>query len=188
MKKTILFSGIILGITIIVACGKKPVPPEPVPLPTSPVPVEQLSVEPEPDKAVPTQNPSEPMIVGGDKDEHGCIGSAGYTWCEPKQKCLRVFEETCYATVAEEIQHSLARKHVRPVTEVKVTISKQDGDYVSGGVMFGQGGHGEGGMFLARKSGKMWDVVYDGNGSVDCQKMRLTYKFPDSILKPNFCE
>lgn len=34
-------------------------------------------------------------IVGGDRDEHGCIGSAGYTWCEEKQKCLRTWEEEC---------------------------------------------------------------------------------------------
>lgn len=34
-------------------------------------------------------------IVGGDKDAHGCIGSAGYTWCEIKQKCVRVWEEPC---------------------------------------------------------------------------------------------
>jgi len=33
--------------------------------------------------------------VGGDRDEHDCIGSAGYTWCEPKQKCLRSWEEEC---------------------------------------------------------------------------------------------
>jgi len=36
-------------------------------------------------------------IVGGDKDAHGCIGSAGYTWCEIKQKCLRAWEEKCEA-------------------------------------------------------------------------------------------
>lgn len=34
-------------------------------------------------------------IVGGDRDEHGCIGSAGYSWCEEKEKCLRVWEEPC---------------------------------------------------------------------------------------------
>ena len=32
-------------------------------------------------------------LVGGDKDEHGCIGSAGYTWDETKQECVRVWEE-----------------------------------------------------------------------------------------------
>jgi putative hemolysin len=36
-----------------------------------------------------------PQIVGGDVDEHGCIPSAGYSWCEEKQKCLRVWEEDC---------------------------------------------------------------------------------------------
>lgn len=36
-------------------------------------------------------------IVGGDKDEHGCIGSAGYSWCAVKNKCLRVWEEKCEA-------------------------------------------------------------------------------------------
>jgi hypothetical protein len=34
-------------------------------------------------------------IVGGDKDEHGCIGSTGYSWCAVKNKCLRVWEEKC---------------------------------------------------------------------------------------------
>jgi len=38
---------------------------------------------------------SERIIVGGDMDEHGCIGSAGYMWCESKQKCLRAWEEQC---------------------------------------------------------------------------------------------
>ena len=40
-------------------------------------------------------------VVGGDKDKHGCIGSAGYSWCEAKQKCLRVFEEFCADQVAD---------------------------------------------------------------------------------------
>ena len=36
--------------------------------------------------------------IGGDKDEHGCFLMAGYSWCEVKQKCLRVWEEGCGAT------------------------------------------------------------------------------------------
>lgn len=36
-----------------------------------------------------------PDVVGGDRDEHGCIGSAGYQWCEAKNKCLRIWEEQC---------------------------------------------------------------------------------------------
>ncbi len=45
------------------------------------------------DNSVP-QNTSND-IVGNDRDEHGCIGSAGYSWCEVKNKCLRVWEEKC---------------------------------------------------------------------------------------------
>ena len=34
-------------------------------------------------------------LIGGEKDEHGCMLMAGYTWCEAKQKCLRTWEEPC---------------------------------------------------------------------------------------------
>ena len=39
------------------------------------------------------QERREEMLVGGDKDEHGCIPSAGYTWCESKEECLRPWED-----------------------------------------------------------------------------------------------
>lgn len=35
------------------------------------------------------------QMPGGDRDGHGCIPSAGYSWCEEKQKCLREWEEPC---------------------------------------------------------------------------------------------
>ena len=33
------------------------------------------------------------LELGGDRDEHGCIGSAGYVWCEVQQDCIRLFEK-----------------------------------------------------------------------------------------------
>ena len=33
------------------------------------------------------------QLVGADRDHHGCIGSAGYTWSIVKNACIRVFEE-----------------------------------------------------------------------------------------------
>ena len=33
------------------------------------------------------------FLVGGDQDEHGCLSSAGYVWCEGKAECLRPFED-----------------------------------------------------------------------------------------------
>jgi|GEM_PF-449964 len=35
------------------------------------------------------------QLVGNDRDSHGCIASAGYTWCEEKSKCIRSWEENC---------------------------------------------------------------------------------------------
>ena len=39
-------------------------------------------------------------MVGGDLDAHGCIPSAGYSWCEAKRKCLRIWEEECEITMS----------------------------------------------------------------------------------------
>ena len=47
------------------------------------------------------------QLIGGDKDEHGCIGSAGYTWCEPKKKCLREWEEPCTEQVVFDLLMNL---------------------------------------------------------------------------------
>jgi len=46
--------------------------------------------------AGPGEGPSGQM-PGSDSDSHGCIGSAGYTWCEAKGKCIRTWEEECTA-------------------------------------------------------------------------------------------
>jgi hypothetical protein len=41
--------------------------------------------------------PGENNTIGGQTDEYGCLTAAGYSWCEEKQKCLRVWEENCTA-------------------------------------------------------------------------------------------
>jgi hypothetical protein len=38
------------------------------------------------------QKPTPTPLVGSDKDSHGCIGSAGYTWSVVKDSCIRLFE------------------------------------------------------------------------------------------------
>ncbi len=48
-------------------------------------------------ESVPFEITHEPLI-GGDKDAHGCLIAAGYSWCESKNKCLRPWEENCPAT------------------------------------------------------------------------------------------
>jgi len=44
------------------------------------------------DSVQPKKDSITPPITGNDKDEHGCIGSAGYTWSVIKNDCIRLFE------------------------------------------------------------------------------------------------
>jgi hypothetical protein len=42
------------------------------------------------------------LIVGNDSDEHGCKGSAGYSWCERLNECIRPWETNCSDSISEE--------------------------------------------------------------------------------------
>ena len=41
-------------------------------------------------------------LIGGDADANGCIASAGYTWCEPLNNCIRSWESACVDLEEEE--------------------------------------------------------------------------------------
>jgi len=50
------------------------------------------------------ESETSPPIGGGDRDAHGCIGSAGYQWCAKEAKCTRPWElalEKGFANTAE---------------------------------------------------------------------------------------
>lgn len=66
-------------------------------------------------------------VVGGDKDIHGCIGSAGYTWCEVKQKCLRSWEEQCDEKAADLINNEpIVNQEVQKPEEAENYIYRND--------------------------------------------------------------
>lgn len=44
-----------------------------------------------------TQNRWVPPLVGGQKDAHGCLAPAGYSWCDARQECERSWERYCTA-------------------------------------------------------------------------------------------
>ncbi len=142
----------------------KPSKPNPQPLP-SPVPTEQ-------------------PILGGDRDEHGCIGSAGYSWCEAKSKCIRIWEEDCNSR--EAIQKALAEKEKQPVSETFIRVNHENAGYASGGVSFGAE-NAPGGVFLAAKINNNWQIVFAGNGSINCPEIKKLYEFPPEMLQ-NFCD
>ena len=131
------------------------------------------------------------QLVGNDEDEHGCKASAGYSWCETKQKCLRIWEEKCEEekveeTVKDAVMRILIEKYSWDKDKVSVQVNKELDDFASGSVGFGQ--ELGGGGWLAKKIKGEWEVVWDGNGTVDCKKLRTEYNFPDEILKPGFCD
>lgn len=129
---------------------------------------------------LPTTKPSE--IVGNDLDPYGCKSSAGYSWCEAKQKCLRVFEEKCEIEKAENLQtiikELLVQKHGPTANELNVTVAKQIGDYARGGASASGGG----GMWLSKKINGSWKLVFDGNGAADCTELKTTYLFSSEML------
>lgn len=79
------------------------------------------------DENSPSQNSTTTTpIVGGDRDAYGCIGSAGYTWCAVKNKCLRVWEEKCEVVPIV----STSTKLEQPVACTMDAMMCPDGSYV----------------------------------------------------------
>jgi hypothetical protein len=65
-------------------------------------------------------------VVGNDKDEHGCIGSAGYAWCEVKKKCLRTWEEKCEADNSNVAEDDFTIDFNDPYKEIRNSIPNFD--------------------------------------------------------------
>jgi hypothetical protein len=49
----------------------------------------------------PKEETNTAVVAGADTDSHGCKASAGYTWSELKQNCIRIFEDGVKMTVAD---------------------------------------------------------------------------------------
>jgi hypothetical protein len=145
---------------------------------------------PQPTVEVATPPPTA-MLLGGDRDAHGCIPSAGYSWCEAKSKCLRPFEEVCptpavtstpavdeQQTLIQAVRQALIAKHGPDAGSLTITVSKIQGDYASGGA----GSSGGGGMWFAAKAGGVWQLVWDGNGVILCTDLTSYPNFPASLI------
>lgn len=130
-------------------------------------------------------NVNEPPLIGGQKDAHGCLIAAGYSWCESKQKCLRIWEERCYINEDEALTRLFAAEHDKPVLETFATVAKLQNNYAAGSIKFGTT-DGEGGAFLARFVNNSWVIDYEGNGSIDCVKIK-GLGYPQEVLE-GFCD
>ena len=64
--------------------------------------------------AVACSQPAEPttQMVGNDRDAHNCIASAGYTWSQVRQSCIRLWEEGTALTPVIEIENPVLVAYV----------------------------------------------------------------------------
>ena len=139
---------------------------------------------------IPKVQEGEKTLVGNDRDVHGCIGSAGYSWCETKQKCLRVWEETCgtpsstpsideTAVIKEAMRQAIVAKRGGSANDLTFTVSKVIGNYAQGGAS-AQGG---GAMWFAAKVNGKWALIWDGNGVILCSDL-INYPDLPTIMVP----
>ena len=56
------------------------------------------------------QRPKAPddQLIGGQKDAHGCLIGAGYSWCEASKTCIRSWETYCTAAAPKTVVFSCA--------------------------------------------------------------------------------
>ncbi len=120
------------------------------------------------------------QIIDGQKDAGGCLIAAGYMWCQPKNKCLRIWEESCYEVDEAAISAILSQKYQESVPEMRVMILQDDGNFIEGSISSPQGAGDRG--FLAAKINNHWQLIYEGNGPINCMEIEK-YNFPAEMLK-----
>lgn len=61
-------------------------------------------------------------LIGGDKDEGGCLVGAGYSWCEVKNKCLRVWEEACIEDNLQQKIETYLKENISELSPAKEVL------------------------------------------------------------------
>lgn len=77
-------------------------------------------------KAEAADNTGKTTVVGNDKDEHGCIASAGYTWCEVQKDCIRLWEKGVRMNAIEDRDKTLFLVFSPDSTQVELFFPEED--------------------------------------------------------------
>jgi len=67
-------------------------------------------------------NVDQRQLIGGDKDEGGCLIGAGYSWCGAKQKCLRTWEEPCVNSEVQSQVEDYLKEHISELSPEKEVL------------------------------------------------------------------
>lgn len=76
-------------------------------------------------KAGDTDEMEKPEMIGGDKDEHGCIASAGYTWSEVQKDCIRLWEKGVRMNAVDDAGKTLFLVFSPDSTQVELFFSEE---------------------------------------------------------------
>lgn len=83
------------------------------------------------------------------------------------------------AAVTAAVKAGLVAEHGQSASSMNVTVSKIVGNFAQGGAV--DPASVGGAMWLAAKTGSGWKLVWDGNGTISCEKIE-PYNFPVSML------
>lgn len=76
-------------------------------------------------KAAATEDAEKTAMVGNDKDEHGCIASAGYTWSEVQKDCIRLWEKGVRMNAVGDANETLFLVFSPDSTQVELFFSEE---------------------------------------------------------------
>lgn len=79
----------------------------------------------------------------------------------------------------DQIRKALADKYQKPLADVDLSISDNDGTHARGGVKFAN--EIAGAWILAAKVNDKWIIVQDGNGTISCETV-APYDFPVTMV------
>ena len=68
---------------------------------------------------------NESPVVDSDKDEHGCIASAGYTWSEVQKDCIRLWEKGVRMNAVDDAGKTLFLVFSPDSTQVELFFSEE---------------------------------------------------------------
>lgn len=67
-------------------------------------------------------NNNQEKLIGGDKDQGGCLIAAGYSWCEIKNKCLRIWEEPCISEKNQNLIETYLKNNITELSPTKEVL------------------------------------------------------------------
>ncbi len=83
-------------------------------------------------------------------------------------------------SAADAILNLFKQKYPKYADTMTITISKETSDHARGSISMVSGEPG--GMFLAVKIADVWQLVFDGNGNINCSQVKNDFNFTPDFL------